>query len=148
MGGDDAGAPAWFDGEQRRVHAAASRIWPRALGTTPWGIASTISVHSLRYGVRYGWRLPRPREALADVERAVNAHWPVAMLVGNVIPRHWVLIIEATAHELRCYEPSSGEVRAVTKTAVRRARLTGLGFPRPFAFVLPRYRAPKRQSNI
>jgi hypothetical protein len=149
-GGDDVGAAgrAWFDGEQRRVHAAANRIWPRALGTTPWGMAQSISGHSVRYGVRYGWRLPRPlgspQVALSDVERAVNGHWPVAMLVGNVIPRHWVLIVEVAGDELRCYEPSSGEVRSVSKAAVRHARLTGLGFPRPFAFVLPRYRVPER----
>jgi hypothetical protein len=140
--------PAWFDAEQGRVHAAANRIWPRALGTTPWGMARTITAHSARYGVRYGWRLLRRRDALADVERAVSARWPVAMLVGNAIPRHWVLIVEVEAETLRCYEPSSGEVRSVSKGAVRAARLTGLGFSRPFALVLPRYRLPEPQSNI
>jgi uncharacterized protein YoaH (UPF0181 family) len=132
----------WFDGEQGRVHAAANRIWPRALGTTPWGMARTVSTHSARYRVRYGWRLLRPRDVLADVERAVVAHWPVAMLVGNVIPRHWVLIVECHAGVLRCYEPSSGEVLAVSAASIRQARLTGLGFPRAFAFVLPRRRIP------
>ena len=60
------------------------------------------------------------------------------MLVGRVIPRHWVLIVEAAEDQLQCYEPSSGEVRPVNVDAVRRARLAGLGYPRPFAFVLPR----------
>lgn len=138
---------AWFDGEQGRVHHAANRIWPRALGTTPAGMARAISVHSSRYGVRYCWRLspgllPVPlggrRDALSDVERAVTSDWPIAMLVGRIIPRHWVLIVAVEGEVLQCYEPSSGEVRGVTEAAVRGARLTGLGFPRPFALVLPR----------
>ena len=138
---------AWFDGEQGRVHAAANRIWPRALGTTPWGMAGTISGHSAKYHVRYGWRMSRRRDALADVKRAVAAGWPVAMLIGSdipwAIPRHWVLIVEYRGETLHCYEPSSGEVVPVPEAAVRAGRLTALGFPRAFAFVLPRYRLPE-----
>ncbi len=137
---------AWFDGEQVRVHVAANRIWPRALGTTPWGMAKTISGHSAAHHVRYGWRLLRRHDALADVELAVCSHWPVAMLLGSdvpwAIPRHWVLIIEFRGEMLHCYEPSSGEVLPVSKASVRGARLSGLGYPRAFALVLPRYRSP------
>jgi hypothetical protein len=142
------GQPAWFDGEQGRVHAAANRIWPRALGTTPRGMARTISGHSARHHVRYGWRLLRRRDALADVDRAVRAHWPVAMLVGNLIPRHWVLIVGCDEQVAHCYEPSSGDVRPVTWAAIGDARLTGLGFPRAFALVLPRWRIQGPPSNI
>ena len=138
----------WFDGEQSRVHLAANRLWPRALGTTPWGMATTISAHSAIHRVRYGWRLPRRRDALADVRRAVEAHWPVAMLIGNAIPRHWVLIVDGHGETWDCYEPSSGEVVPVSTAAVRGARLGPLGFPRAFAFVLPRYRLPELRSNI
>jgi hypothetical protein len=150
--GADVANAAWFDREQARVHAAANRIWPRSLGTTPWGMAKTVSGHSGRYGVGYGWRVWRPGDALADVDRAVRARWPVAMLIGNVIPRHWVLIIEGGVEggveTLRCYEPSSGGVLPVSKEAVRTAGLSPLGFPRAFAFVLPRYRLRGRESNI
>ena len=138
--------PDWFAAEQVRVHAAANRAWPRALGTTPWGLAAEITGHSVRHGVRYGWRVGTRR--LDDVERAVTAHWPVAMLVGDLIPRHWVLVVEVGGQDLRCYEPSSSEIRTVSTQAVRTARLTGLGFGRPFAFVLPRYRVPTDRSNI
>lgn len=139
---------AWFDDEQRRVHAAANRVWPRALCMTPWGMAASISAHSARHGARYGWRPLRRRDSLADVERAVAARWPVAMLVGNCVPRHWVLLVEVRGSQLRCYEPSSGDVRPVSADAIRNLRLTGLGFPRPFAMVLPRYRARAPRSNI
>jgi hypothetical protein len=146
--GADLTDPTWFAREQGRVHAAANRVWPRALGTTPRGMASVISPHSVRHGVRYGWRLLRRGDALADVRRAAAAGWPVAMLIGNVIPRHWVLIVECDGQTLRCYEPSSGDVPAVATAAVRDAELSVLGFPRAFAFVLPRYRASECPSNI
>jgi hypothetical protein len=129
---------AWSDAEQVRVHAAANRLWPRALGTTPWGMAKVVSRRSARHRVRYGWRLARPGDALADVERAVGAGWPVGMLIGNAIPRHWVLLVDCDGAAYDCFEPSSGEVRRVPATAVRGARLGVLGFPRAFAFVLPR----------
>jgi hypothetical protein len=74
---------------------------------------------------------------MVDVLAEVAAQWPVAMLVGRIIPRHWVLVVEVKGDVLRCYEPSSGEVRSVDLAAVRGGRLHGLGFPRAFAFVLP-----------
>jgi len=120
------------------VHAAANRLWPRALGTTPWGMAKVISRRSLRHRVRYGWRLLRPGDALVDVERAVRAGWPVGMLIGNAIPRHWVLLVDCEGAVLDCYEPSSGEVRRVPTTAISGARLGVLGFSRAFAVVVPR----------
>jgi len=76
--------------------------------------------------------------ALSDVRQAVEGDWPVAMLIGRFIPRHWVLIVEVDWLQWQCYEPSSGDVRSVEVAAVRRSRLSGLGYPRPFAFVLPK----------
>jgi hypothetical protein len=131
----NAAGRTWFAGEQGRVHHRVNRVWPRKLGTTPMGVARAMSAHS---AVRYRWRLCwGRRDAMADVLAEVAAQWPVAMLVGRIIPRHWVLIVETKGDVLRCYEPSSGEVRSVDVAA---ARLRGLGFPRAFAFVLPRRR--------
>jgi hypothetical protein len=122
--------------EQARVHAEVNRVWPRRLGTTPPGMARALNEHS---AVRYRWRRFRGRrDKLSDVLSAVDAGWPVALLIGSVIPRHWVLIADADGGVLQCYEPSSGELRPVEVDAVRASRLVGLGFPRPFAFVLPR----------
>jgi hypothetical protein len=131
--------PAWFADEQARVHAELNRIWPRRLGTTPTGMARALTARTSSSGVRYRWRLFRGRrDELSDVRRAVEGDWPVAMLIGRFIPRHWVLIVEVDWLQWQCYEPSSGVVRSVEMAAVRRSRLTGLGYPRPFAFVLPR----------
>lgn len=129
---------ALFAAEQLRVHAEVNRIWPRRLGTTPWGMARALTEQGATAGVCYRWRLFRGRrDDLADVVMAVGGGRPVAMLVGRVIPRHWVLIVDAATDALACYEPSSGELRPVDAAAVRESRLTGLGYPRPFAFVLP-----------
>ena len=134
--------PTWFAGEQRLVHRRVNRVWPRSLGVTPMGMARAINEQAARRGAAYRSRLCRGlwgrRDAMADVLAAIDQQCPVAMLVGNVIPRHWVLIVDAEADRLGVYEPSSGEVRVSSVDAVRTGRLTGLGYPRTFAFVLPR----------
>ncbi|MEV4509586.1 hypothetical protein AB0K00_11580 [Dactylosporangium sp. NPDC049525] len=128
-----------YGAEQHRIHAAANRIWPKKLGTTPWGVAATITAHTAELGTRYGWRFFRGRrDRLADVTAAVDTGWPVAMLVGKGVPRHWVLI---TAHPqetvLRCFEPGSGQVRDATIEEIQQHRIPRLGFPRAYALVLP-----------
>lgn len=134
--------PAWFAREQGLVHGRVNRAWPRSLGVTPMGMAKAINAQAARRGVAYRWRLCHGlwgrRDAMVDVVAAVAQQRPVAMLVGSLIPRHWVLIVDAEGDRLRVYEPSSGEVRVSSVRAVRAGRLTGLGYPRPFAFVLPR----------
>lgn len=130
--------PALFAAQQWQLHAEVNRIWPRRLGTTPWAMARALTGQAATAGVPYRWRLCRGRrDGLADIVDAVAHGRPVAMLVGRIIPRHWVLIVEVAGQTMQCYEPSSGEVRAVDTAAVRGARLTGLGYPRPFAFVVP-----------
>jgi hypothetical protein len=128
-----------FGAEQHRIHAHANRIWPRKLGTTPWGVAATITAHTRELGVRYGWRLFRGRrDPLTDVTAAVDTGWPVALLVGKGIPRHWVLITAHPSPEvLRCFEPGSGQVRDATLEEFQQHRLPRLGFPRAYALVLP-----------
>jgi hypothetical protein len=138
----------WFDDEQVRIHTEINRVWPRMLGTTPMGIARALTTRGKKRGVRYRWRLFRGRrDPLTDVLDDVKAGWPVAMLVGHIIPRHWVLILEVNKETLHCYEPSSGEVRPANVDALRHSRLTGLGYPRPFAFVLPSSKAATRSAT-
>ncbi|MDT5185407.1 MAG: hypothetical protein QOI29_3565, partial [Mycobacterium sp.] len=128
LSGPDSGQ-AWFADEQARVHSEVNRVWPRRLGTTPTGMARALTTHGCASGVRYRWRLFRGRrDRLSDVRHAVEGDRPVAMLIGRFIPRHWVLIVDTTWIQWQCYEPSSGEVRSVEVDAVRRSRLTGLGY--------------------
>ena len=129
---------ALFASEQLRVHADVNRIWPRRLGTTPWGMARALTAMGATAGVCYRWRLFRGRrDTLDDVVAAIRSGRPVAMLLGGAIPRNCVLIVDVAGDALTCYEPSSGELRTMDIAAARESRLTGLGFPRPFAFVVP-----------
>ena len=143
------GSPrGWFDDEQARIHAEVNRLWPRMLGTTPMGVARAVTTRTSVRGVRYRWRLFRGRrDRLTDVLSFVADGWPVAMLVGRFIPRHWVLIVGVSGETLRCYEPSSGDVRPANVDALRHSRLTGLGYRRPFAFVLPSSNAATRSAT-
>ncbi|HOB50909.1 MAG TPA: hypothetical protein PKK01_16605, partial [Mycobacterium sp.] len=50
--GETDAARRWFAAEQGRVHRAVNRVWPRALGTTPAGMARALSAH----GIAYRWR--------------------------------------------------------------------------------------------
>jgi len=129
----------WFSDEQGRVHRRLNRLWPRALGTTPIGVARALSRHS---PVGYHWRPAGCRhDSLLDVREALLLGLPVPMLVGRFIPRHWVLLVSVSDDgEFRCYEPSSGDVRRVGADDIRSANLTGVGYPRAFAFVLPNRR--------
>ena len=58
--------------------------------------------------------------AWTDVLAAVGEGRPVAVLIGRVVPRHWVLLVEAGGGTLRCYEPSAGVTRSVSVDALRR----------------------------
>jgi hypothetical protein len=140
----DYGAPlrsesgqAWFDAEQLRVHRAVNVVWPRALGASPAGVARALTMHSSSRDVYYRWRPACGEDRLADVCDAVAAGWPVALLIGSVIPRHWVLLTELDGAVFRCYEPSSGEMVDIPIADIRGGRLSRLGFPHPFAFVVP-----------
>jgi len=135
-----------FDRAQVVAHGAANVMWPRALGTTPWGISATLNVHSGAFGARYGWYPTDParaediHRALAAAVRAAVHGWPVPLLIGRWEPRHWVLVLDGTADSLRCYEPSGGRVVDVWVDEVANRRAHPLGFPDLHAVVLPRAR--------
>ncbi len=126
------GRPGWFAAEQARLHRNLNRWWPRMLGTTPLGMVRALPGHT------YRWRCRRLRDdPLLDVREAVLLGYPVPMLVGRFIPRHWVLLTEWRAGGFACWEPSSGATRLVPAADIRHGRLRGVGFPRAFGFVLP-----------
>lgn len=55
--------------------------------------------------VRYRWT-----SRFDAVPAAVAQGWPVPMLLGKVIPRHWVLLIGAEGGRYRIYDPGHGDV--------------------------------------
>jgi hypothetical protein len=143
------GFGARFDARQREVHRQSTRFWPQALGTSPWGMVRWLRRHVPGAGP-YRVRLVDDvsttdlDDALAQVRVALAAGRPVPLLVGALVPRHYVLAIGVQAIGVqgdgrwRVYEPTSGEVRALDLRLVRERRLAPvLGFDRLHAVLLP-----------
>lgn len=143
------GFGARYDARQRQVHRESTRFWPRLLGTSPWGMAGWLRRHAPAAGP-YRVLLVDDTSAvdlagaLDAVHAALAAGRPVPLLVGTLLPRHYVLALGATGSgrrgdgRWRVYEPTSGQVRAVDPDLVRgRALGPVLGFDRLHAVLLP-----------
>jgi hypothetical protein len=137
------GFGARYDARQRQVHRQSTRFWPRALGTTPWGMVRWLR----RYAPGAGpYRVRLVDDVSADVDDALSqgaaalaAGRPVPLLVGSLVPRHYVLALGMLGDgRWRVYEPTSGQVRALDLKLVRERRLAPvLGFDRLHALLLP-----------
>ena len=163
---DEVGFGSRFDGRQLLVHRQSTLFWPRALGTTPYGMNRWLARRGTglgRYRVRWipGRSATASRTCVAEVGRALGLGDAVPLLVGSRLPRHYVLALchdepdavsaaaasssdgavragEAAGRCWRVYEPSSGEVRVVPVAAVRERRLARwLGFDRVHFALLP-----------
>ena len=89
--------PAWFADEQAQGARRGEPGLAAPVGHHADGDGAGAQAHSFSSGVRYRWRLFRGRrDRLSDVQHAVEAGRPVAMLIGRFIPRHWVLIVDTT----------------------------------------------------
>jgi hypothetical protein len=138
------GFGARYDARQRQVHRQSTRFWPRALGTTPWGMVGWLRRYVPGAGP-YRVRLVDDRsaadvdDALAQAGTALAAGRPVPLLVGSLVPRHYVLALGLLDDgRWRVYEPTSGHVRALDLRLVRERRLASvLGFDRLHAVLLP-----------
>ena len=128
--------------EQQRVHDETNALWPQRFGTLPTGVAAWLSRHT---GTRYRWHLVDDTDrrgignSLREVVTAVGGGYPVPILVGGPVPRHYVLVVGHTGRELLIFEPTSGDTVRVPVDAF----LTGtmgmlVGFDHVQAIVLPR----------
>jgi hypothetical protein len=138
-----AGFGARYDARQKEVHGQTNRIWPQALGTTPWGAVRWLREHAPAAG-RYRVRLVDDASAadvagvIDDVRAALAAGRPVPLLVGSFVPRHYVLALRTDGDGWRVYEPTGGQVRLLDLATVRERRLAPvLGFDRLHAVLLP-----------
>lgn len=122
----------WFQAEQATLHRQLNAVWPRALGTTPFGMVEALNTHSVGKGVRYHWRFAHGM-SVDRIRAAVTQGWPVPMLLGKIVPRHWVLLIGFEAGRFRIYDPGVGDVLLATPAELR----GGLGFPQVFGYVVP-----------
>lgn len=143
-----------YDERQRQVHRETNRFWPRPLGTTPWGMVRWLRRNAPGAGP-YRVRLvddtsaPDLAAALDEAGAALAAGRPVPLLVGSLVPRHYVMALGVHgADSWRVYEPSLGRVRALDLRLVRQRRLAPvLGFHRLHALLLPPARTGARGTG-
>lgn len=133
---------ARYDARQKQVHRESTRFWPQALGTTPWGMVRWLRRHVPGAGP-YAVRLVDDTspadvaEVVTAVQAAVRLGRPVPLMVGSLVPRHYVMVTGLDDGRWKVYEPTSGEIRAVDPALVGRRALP-LGFPRLHTALLPR----------
>lgn len=88
-----------FREEVLATHRRLNRVWPRALGTTPWAVA-----HRLRESGRGG----RVRRYRRDEVLSALPH-PVPVWLGSRwLPRHVVLVLDQRDGEPVVYDPAKG----------------------------------------
>ncbi|MBW0091728.1 hypothetical protein I4I73_22195 [Pseudonocardia sp. KRD-184] len=132
-----------YDARQKQVHRESTRFWPQALGTSPWGMVAWLRRHLPAAGP-YRVRLVDDvaardvADVVADVESALRSGRPVPLLVGALVPRHYVMAVGLQEGAWKVYEPTSGQIRAVDPSLVGRRTLGALlGFDRLHAALLP-----------
>jgi hypothetical protein len=76
------------------MHRRLNRVWPRALGTTPWAVARELGGRVRRY---------RAAEVIGALPR------PVPVYLGSRwLPRHVVLVLDERDGEPLAYDPARG----------------------------------------
>ena len=132
---------ARFRAARASVHRETNRWYPQFAGTSPRGMATWLTRH---LGVRHHWRLVDDRDprdvssALRDVLAAADDGHAVPVLVGAVVPRHYVLVVGHHDGSVLVFEPTAGRTVAVPDRAFLEADLrAALGFAHLQAVVLP-----------
>ncbi|MFI7600073.1 hypothetical protein [Actinoplanes sp. NPDC049681] len=132
-----------LESEQQRVHDETDTLWRQSLGTPPWGVSGLLSRDPAGLGARYRWvPVPPfvPMLAAAVLRRALAAAaqgYPVPVLIGDLIPRHYVLLLGRDGAGASFYEPSAGAVIVVSIENLLRPDVRALGFPRLHGAILP-----------
>jgi hypothetical protein len=129
--------------EEQSIHDQTDVLWPQTAGTPPWGLTELLNRQPDGLGVRYRWiAVARTLPALADAVlrrslAAVEQGYPVPMLIGDLIPRHYVLLVGHDPQGALFYEPSAGELVRVSAAEVERHDFSRLGFRHLHGAILP-----------
>lgn len=137
--------PAGFRSEVLAMHARATSAvdvagrlqapWPQLLGTPPWAVAHQLAgtTGSAHRTVPVRWR-----DGGTSYDELVGLTTPAALYVGSTwLPRHVVLVLDATSSGLRAYEPASGRVVTVARDRFVDHRLDLGGWDHRWFSVLP-----------
>ncbi|MFC7495092.1 MULTISPECIES: hypothetical protein [unclassified Nocardioides] len=89
-----------FERDVLAMHRRLNRVWPRALGMTPWAIAGRLGGRVRRY---------RRAQVLAALPR------PVPVYLGSRwLPRHVVLVLDERDGEPLVYDPARGVLAPIS----------------------------------
>jgi hypothetical protein len=128
--------------EQERIHDSTNLIWPKPIGTPPWGMSNELNEHADSFGAQYDWRLVDDTHsgsvnpALDDAVGAVDAGYTVPVLIGDGYPAHYVLLVGHEGDDLIFYNPS-GEMTRVKESDFRNGNMDALGFSHVQGVVTP-----------
>ena len=128
--------------EEQRVHDETNTIWPQALGTTPWGVTDVLNNNRGEIGTAYDWHLVDDTDAgsvgpaLTNAVSAVDAGYPVPVLIGDGIPRHYVLLIGHDDGMLTFYNPS-GAIERISEADFLDGDVSALGYRHVQAVITP-----------
>lgn len=145
--GSDAESDAAFRrrlrAEQQRVHDETDVFWPQFAGTPPWGISERLNHDPAGLGARYRWT-PTIQRAAGSADRvlrhavlAADHGYPVPVLIGDVLPRHYVLLLGGHDGGAVFYEPTAGETVVLPAAELARRDFSRLGYPRLAGVILP-----------
>ena len=126
--------------EEQRIHDATNRFWPQKLGSTPPGVSGELNRHADALGTRYDSRLvarARGNPVLRDAVTAAQSGQPVPVLIGDWIPRHYVLLIGRDGGHLLFYEPTEATLVRVSEQDFLNGNVGGLGYPLVQAVITP-----------
>ncbi|MGK5682214.1 hypothetical protein [Actinoplanes sp. URMC 104] len=128
--------------EEQRIHDETDVLWPQIAGTPPWGLSERLNRDPVALGGRYRWRpaLPVPgvdRAVLRQALTEANRGYPVPVLIGDVVPRHYVLLLRHDDAGGWFYEPTTAEIVLVPPRDLDRRDFGRLGYPRLAGVILP-----------
>jgi hypothetical protein len=126
--------------EDHRIHDATNRFWPQRLGSTPSGLTAELNRHADALGTRYESRPVTGtggKSALGDAVTAAGSGQPVPVLIGNLVPRHYILLIGREGSDLLLYEPGYATVDHINAQAFLDGKIDVLGFHHIYAVVTP-----------
>jgi hypothetical protein len=142
-----AATPARFQArvaaEEQRIHDATNMVWPKSLGTSPWGVRDELNrlvgATATRYATRLfvGTRGDRINPALHDAVTALDSGQPVPVLIGDLLPHHYVLMVGHRDGDLLFYDPGYAEVVVVSEQAFLGGDVSTLGYRHVMAVIMP-----------
>lgn len=118
--------------------------WPRALGTTPWGVCRELESGAATPGARYRSVVVRRADPnlLARLVTHLAGHLrpgrPGALFVGSAtLPRHVALLVPGPGDAVLVHDPGSGSVSELDAAALADHRTTVAGWTHPWVLIGP-----------